>query len=204
MRKELLLAALAVGMVFFSSGCVIFGKRGQLPPPPPVVTPAPEPKPPEPVKQEPELSEPPALQFPKPEPPQLEPSAPQAPEPPKPKPRRKTVSRPVVPAPSPQPETKPESPAQPAAAATPRLGEVLGANERKELLAQLETNITEARRVLTALSERSLTREQSDRAGRVRTFIDQALGMKDSDVSTAVELSRRALLLARDLAETMR
>lgn len=203
MRGRILPSVLAVGMVLFSSGCAVFGKRGRVPSPPPVTAPAPQPKLPEPVKQEPKLPEPPAIEFPKPEPPQLEQPAPKAPEPPKPKPRRKTVSRPVAPAPSTQPETKPEPPAQPATPA-PRLGEVLSENERKDLLAQFEVNITEARRVLTALPERSLTREQSDRAARVRAFIDQALGMRDSDISTAVELSRRALLLARDLAESVK
>ena len=135
--------------------------------------------------------------------PQAEPTLPKFPEPPKPKPRRKTVRRPAPVVPQPQPEVKPEPPAQPPAP-PPRLGEVLGANQRTDLLAQLDGNVAAARRILGSLSGRSLTREQSEAAARARAFIQQALERKDSDIGTAVELSRRALLLARDLAESAR
>ncbi len=82
----------------------------------------------------------------------------------------------------------------------PRLGEVLSANQRKEMLAQLEGNVAAARRILAGLAGRSLSPERSEEAGRVRAFIEQALGMKETDLGTGVELSRRALVLAQDLA----
>ena len=197
MKKRILVLALAAQMLLFSNGCAIFRRKPKTPPPPPppaVAAPVPEPKPSEPVIVEPQFP-PPVVEIPKPAP-QPEPVPPKFPEPPKPKPRRKTVRRPapVVP----QPETKPEPPAQPPAP-PPRLDEVLGADQRTDLLAQLDGNVTEARRILGSLSGRSLTREQSEAAARARAFIEQALERKDSDIGTAVELSRRGLLLARDL-----
>lgn len=200
MRKRILGLALAAQMLLFSSGCAIFRRKPKTPPPPPpiVAAPVPEPKPSELVIVEPQIP-PPVVDIPPPEP-QPEQVPPKFPEPPKPKPRRKTVKSPapVVP----QPETKPEPPPQPPSA--PRLGEVLGAHQRTDLLAQLDGNVAETRRILGSLSGRSLTREQSEAAARARAFIEQALERKGSDIGTAVELSRRALLLARDLAESAR
>ena len=197
MKKRILVLALAAQMLLFSSGCAIFRRKPKTPPPPPAAAtaPIPEPEPSEPVIVEPQIP-PPVVEIPKPAPqPELVP--PKFPEPPKPKPRRKTVRPPATVVP--QPEPPPQPPAPP-----PRLGEVLGANQRTDLLAQLDANVTEARRILGSLSGRSLTREQSEAAARARAFIEQALERKDSDIGTAVALSRRALLLARDLAESAR
>jgi outer membrane biosynthesis protein TonB len=201
MRKRILPLALAAQMLLFSNGCAIFRRKPktQPPPPPAVAAPIPEPKPSEPVIVEPQIP-PPVVEIPKPAPqPELVP--PKFPETPKPKPRRRTVRRPATVVP--QPETKPEPPPQPPAP-PPRLDVVLGADQRTDLLAQLDANVTAARRILGSLSSRSLTREQSEAAARARAFIEQALERKDSDIGTAVELSRRALLLARDLAESAR
>jgi type IV secretory pathway VirB10-like protein len=201
MRKRILPLALAVQMLLFSNGCAISRRKPKTPPPPPraAAAPIPEPKPSEPLIVEPQIP-PPVVEIPLPAP-QPEAIPPKFPEPPKPKPRRKTVRRPATVVP--QPETKPEPPPQPPAP-PPRLDEVLGADQRTELLAQLDANVTEARRILGSLSGRSLTREQSEAAARARAFIEQALERKDSDIGTAVALSRRALLLARDLAESAR
>jgi outer membrane biosynthesis protein TonB len=201
MRKRILPLALAVQMLLFSNGCAISRRKPktQPPPPPAVAAPIPEPKPAEPVIVEPQIP-PPVVEIPKPAP-QPEPIPPKVPETPKPKPRRKTSRRPATVVP--QPETKPEPPPQPPAP-PPRLDEVLGADQRTDLLAQLDANVTEARRLLGSLSGRSLTREQSEAAVRARAFIEQALERKDSDIGTAVALSRRGLLLARDLAESAR
>ena len=197
MKKRILVLALAAQMLLFSNGCAIFRRKPKTPPPPPPAATAPvsEPEPSEPVIVEPQIP-PPVVEIPKPAPqPELVP--PKFPEPPKPKPRRKTVRPPATVVP--QPEPPPQPPAPP-----PRLGEVLGANQRTDLLAQLDGNVAAARRILGSLSGRSLTREQSEAGGRARAFIQQALERKDSDIGTAVELSRRALLLARDLAESAR
>lgn len=201
MRKRILPLALAVQMLLFSNGCATFRRKPktQPPPPPAVAAPIPEPKPSEPVIVEPKFP-PPVVEIPKPAP-QPEAIPPKFPEAPKPKPQRKTRRRPATVVP--QPETKPEPPPQPPAP-PPRLDEVLGADQRTDLLAQLDANVTEARRILGSLSGRSLTREQSEAAARARAFIEQALERKDSDIGTAVALSRRGLLLARDLAESAR
>ena len=201
MRKRILPLALAVQMLLFSNGCAISRRKPktQPPPPPAVAAPIPEPKPSEPVIVVPQIP-PPVVEIPKPAP-QPEPIPPKVPEAPKPKPRPRTVRRPATVVP--QPETKPEPPPQPPAP-PPRLDEVLGADQRADLLAQLDGNVTAARRILGSLSGRSLTREQSEAAARARAFIEQALERKDSDIGTAVALSRRGLLLARDLAESAR
>jgi len=201
MRKRILVLALAAQMLLFSNGCAIFRRKPKTPPPPPpaAAAPIPEPEPSEPVIVEPQIP-PPVVEIPKP-PPQPETEPPKFPEEPKPKPRRKTVRSPATAVP--QPEVQPEPPAQPPAP-PPRLGEVLSANQRTDLLAQLDGNVTEARRILGSLSGRALTREQSEAAARARAFIEQALERKDSDIGLAVELSRRALVLARDLAESAR
>jgi outer membrane biosynthesis protein TonB len=201
MRKRILPLALAAQMLLFSNGCAIFRRKPktQPPPPPAVAAPIPEPKPSEPVIVVPQIP-PPVVEIPKPAP-QPEPIPPKVPEAPKPKPRPRTVRRPATVVP--QPETKPEPPPQPPAP-PPRLDEVLGADQRTDLLAHLDANVTEARRLLGSLSGRSLTREQSEAAARARAFIEQALERKDSDIGTAVALSRRGLLLARDLAESAR
>ncbi|MDP2998894.1 MAG: hypothetical protein Q8N47_15510 [Bryobacterales bacterium] len=199
MRKRILGLALAAQMLLFSSGCAIFRRKPKTPPPPPpvVAAPIPEPEPSELVIVEPQIP-PPVVDIPPPAP-QPEQVPPKFPEPPKPKPRRKTVKSPAPVVPQPQPEPPPQPSAPP-----PRLGEVLGADQSKDLLAQLDGNVAETRRILGSLSGRSLTREQSEAAARARAFIEQALGRKGSDIGTAVELSRRALLLARDLAQSAR
>jgi hypothetical protein len=199
MRRWILPLALAAELLFFSSGCSLFRRKRAAPlspPPPPVAAPIPEPKPSEPVIAAPKVSTP-AIEAPKQETQTAPP--PPVPEKPKPKPRRRTVRRPVEAAPQPPPEPKPETLAQPPPA-TPRLGEVLTPEQRHELATQLDGNVGEARRILTTLAGRALTREQYDTAARVRSFIKQALVMRSSDIGSAVELSRRALLLARDLA----
>jgi len=81
---------------------------------------------------------------------------------------------------------------------------VLGAAKRTDLLAHLDANVAETRRILGSFSGRSLTRQQSEAAARASAFIEQALERKGSDIGTAVEWSRRALVLARDLAESAR
>jgi outer membrane biosynthesis protein TonB len=198
--------ALAAQMAFFAGGCSIFRRPRHAPPPPPVAQPVPDQTPPAPAPSEPVVVPPevppPVIEAPRQEPPVVPPPPPVVPEAPKPKPRRKTVRRPAEPAPPPA-EPKPEAPAVPPAP-PPRLGEVLTAEQRRDLAAQLEANVAEARRILAALAGRPQTRAQRDTAARVRAFLAQALEMSDSDIGTAVELSRRALLLARDLAGAVR
>ena len=128
------------------------------------------------------------------------------------KPKVQAPPAPPVAVESPKPEPKPpaaprkprsvppaQTPAPPAPAA-PRLGEVLSVNQQEKLRLQLDANVAAARRILASLSKRSLTRQQSETASRVHAFLAQAEDLKVRDLSTAVELSRRALLLAQDLA----
>jgi hypothetical protein len=57
---------------------------------------------------------------------------------------------------------------------------------------------------LGTLNNRTLTREQSQTLARVRSFLEQAVALRDSDVSAAAKLARRALLLAQDVAASVK
>ncbi|MBI4873712.1 MAG: hypothetical protein HY822_03655 [Acidobacteria bacterium] len=202
MRRRMVCLALVAGMALLSSGCSLFRRKPKaLPPAPPpaaVSVPQPELSAPPPPLPEPPAQAPPAGLPPGPPAPIATPapkSAPplktrrRAPRAPKPVPAETTPS-PAAPVPPPPP--------------APRLGEVLSAERRSEMNAQLDASVAAARRILGALSGRSLTPAQSQTAARARAFLDQALGLRAADLGTAVELSRRALLLAQDLADAPR
>ena len=200
MTRRLLPLALAVQMVFLSSGCALFRRKPKAPPqPPPAAAPAPKPRPAEAAMQVPKLPEP-TVPVAKPEPQQAPPTPKvTVAEPPKPQQPKKSTRRTRSAQSGAKPLPTEPVPTQPATPA-PRLGEVLSEGQRKEMLAQLDTNVAAVRQILSALSGRSLSREQTEAAARVRAFVEQAVGMKETDLSTAVELSRRALVLAQDLA----
>lgn len=206
MNTRIPLWALAAALVWILSGCATSrGKRGvPPPPPPPAVAVTPKPRPAEAAMPEPGLPQP-AVEVPQADP-ALAPPAPRTAEEEEPipvpaqKPSRRHARTPrpgaanskQAPEPAVEPAAPPTSP--------PRLGEVLTANQRKQMAAQLDRNVAAARRILSGLAGRPLSLERNEAAGRVRAFIEQALGMKETDLGTGVELSRRALVLAQDLA----
>ncbi len=205
MTTRIPLWALAAALTWLASGCATFRpKPGAPPPPPPAVAAAPMPRPAESAMPEPRLPQP-AVEVPQTDP-ALTPPAPRTAEEEEPIPV--PVQRPTRrPARTPRPgaansKQAPEAVVEPVAppASPPRLGEVLTASQRKQMAAQLDRNVAAARRILAELAGHSLTLEQNEAAGRVRAFIEQALGMKGTDLGTGVELSRRALVLAQDLA----
>jgi hypothetical protein len=59
------------------------------------------------------------------------------------------------------------------------------------------------RRALTTLGSRNLSPELKDVAERVRTYLVQAEQTREQDLVTAVNLARRADLLAKDLLERL-
>ncbi|MBI5280987.1 MAG: hypothetical protein HY858_04830 [Candidatus Solibacter usitatus] len=129
----------------------------------------------------------------------------ETPPPPKPPPAKR---RPIPAASKPKPvEPQPnatEPGAQPATVAGPALGEVLSDSQRQAYRQTLEENLAQAKRYLGEIRGRSLTREHAENATRVRAFVRQAEEARGRDLGAAVQLSRRAALLARDLVESLR
>ena len=111
-----------------------------------------------------------------------------APQPPKPAPRpQRSLPPAVAPAPLPQPLPPPQ------------LGEILTSAQQAEMNRVVDQSLTPARALLARLRGRQLTSEQSETVGRIRTFAEQAEQSRKSDLRSAVQLARRAEILARDL-----
>ena len=63
----------------------------------------------------------------------------------------------------------------------------------------VEQSLVPARALLARLRGRQLTSDQSETAARIRTFLGQAEQARKTDLRSAVQLARRAEVLARDL-----
>lgn len=85
-----------------------------------------------------------------------------------------------------------------------RLGQILSAEERKNLRQEITESLSEAQRNLTYISERRPDPEQSRQARRIRAFMKQAREIQRQDLPLAKNLAERARLLAEDLAKNMR
>lgn len=97
----------------------------------------------------------------------------------------------------------PPPPLPPSAAPAPKLGEVLPADKRKAYQASIDNDLAAAQKVLKEIEGRPLTREQAENADRVRAFIHQAGEARDSDISGAAQLARRAAILAGELVKSL-
>jgi len=172
----------AVGM----SSCA-FHKAPRIFNPPPLAAKAPEPLPPAPEIAPPmeAVFEPTVYDFPN----QTDPSLgfPELPPPPR-------STRPVANFPKPQPAPN-EIPPAPAL----RLSQILTPEESKRNNQELDQYTDSAKKALTRVQGRNLTPEQRDIAERVQTYLTQAEQAREQDLVTAVNLARRADLLAKDL-----
>ena len=121
------------------------------------------------------------------------PSAP--PPPPTAPPRRPaTAAAPrTTPPPAPQPETPP----------LPKLGQIFTAAQLREYNQALDQSLERVRKALTIAAGKNLNANQSQIVNRIRTFQKQAEQAREQDLVTAVNLARRADLLARDLLERL-
>lgn len=179
------------------SGCLFRNKPAAAPAPPPLPSPV-RPAPPEPMA--PPVIDPPAPAWP-------EGAAPQAPQrdlppaPPLPAPRRRPVRATPAPAAAPK-EPAEEEPAGPEPSL--QLGEVIPAELRVELRRVLNEAVGEARQALGRLDGSTLSSEQQQTAARIRAFLTQAESLAETDLRSAAELARRAVLLARDLLRAVR
>ena len=173
-----------------TSSCV-FHKAPRAFDPPPLAAKAPAPTPPAAeIPAPPEVAfEPVVYDFPR----QTDPGS-RFPELPPPRPPRAPVAN--LPKPLPTPPENP--PAQ-----TPKLAQILTPEESRRNTQELDQYTESVRRALTKVAGRNLTAEQRDIAERVRTYLSQAEQARDQDLVTAVNLARRADLLAKDLLERL-
>ncbi len=153
--------------------------------PPPKPRPVSMPGPPEVAADEPDLNQP-GLDLPE--------------EPLPPAPRRRIKPRPREEADSPAPVPT-ETPTAPAP--LPQFEQVLTPEQRQAYTEEIERNIANAQRAVTALEGRRLTGEQSTYLARVRTFIDQATEARKGDLFRARNLAERASVLAEDLLKSV-
>jgi len=160
-------------------------------PPPPAPRPAV-------ATSQPELPSPPEIRG-HVEPPDLEipanmPS--EAAPPPSPAPRR---TPPPVRANIPPPAPIPTEPAP----AAPRLTQIFTADQLREYNRTLEDSLDRVKKVLGTVAGKNLNSEQTQVVQRIQTFQKQAEQAREQDLVTAVNLARRADLLAQDLIKRL-
>jgi hypothetical protein len=116
------------------------------------------------------------------------------PELPAPRPPRAPVAN--IPKPVPPPVETPPVPA-------PKLAQILTPDETRRNNQELDQSLERARRVLAMVGNRNLSPELKGIVELVKTFLSQAEQTREQDLVTAVNLARRADLLAKDLFERL-
>lgn len=119
--------------------------------------------------------------------------APPAPAPPRKRPRRS--------APPPPPAVVSAPLALPAPAPAPRLSEILSPARRRQYEEAFEQQVAQASAAVGRTAGQKLTAAQQESVARIQTFLQQARDARPNDLATAVQLARRAALLAADLAK---
>jgi hypothetical protein len=109
-------------------------------------------------------------------------------------PRRPAPPRTVA---APQPTT----PVEPAPA--PRIGQIFTADQLREYNRSIDESLDRVKRALAAVAGRSLNAELASIVNRIQTFQRQAEQAREADLVTAVNLARRADLLAQDLLKRL-
>jgi hypothetical protein len=72
------------------------------------------------------------------------------------------------------------------------------------LTRSLDQSTASARSILAQSAGRSLSGQQMETVKQIRTLLAQAEAARTKDLSVAAQLARRAELLARDLATSLR
>ena len=182
--------AKTAGTALWLAGAVGLSSCAHKPPrafqPPPVSAKAPEPLPPPPeIASPPEVAfEPVVFDFPR----QTDPGS-QFPPPPPARP-----ARPAATAPKPQPAPN-ETPSAPAL----RLSQILTPEESRRNAQEFASYTESVKSSLAKAAGKNLSPELKDIAERVQTYLTQAEQAREQDPVTAVNLARRADLLAKDL-----
>jgi hypothetical protein len=81
---------------------------------------------------------------------------------------------------------------------------MLSPAERTELTQAVNQSLSSARRNLDVLAGRTLTPDQTEQRKTIEIFISQAERARQSDLTTAANLARRAEVLAQSLAGVSR
>jgi hypothetical protein len=122
---------------------------------------------------------------------------------PAPDPSPVPVKKPVVP-PTPKPGPPKPPPLAAAPAPAPQLGELLTPGRRYQYEQDFARSVTQANSALNQVSTRGLTPANHQAVGRVRTFLQQAAAVKGKDLVTALQLAKRAEILAQDLLKSLK
>ena len=85
----------------------------------------------------------------------------------------------------------------------PKLGQIFTAVQLREYNQALDQSLERVRKALAIAAGKNLNANQSEIVNRIRTFQKQAEQAREQDLVTAVNLARRADLLARDLLERL-
>jgi hypothetical protein len=160
---------------------------------------------PQPAAPQPAAPVPAAVDPTPPPPPVVETEAPVVPTPeplPVTAPRETPAPKPVVRRnPTPPPAAPPVAPATPA---PPSLQEILSGAQRKQYETEYSQGVARATAALKQAAGRTLNASQQETTSRIRTFLTQAGAMRNSDISTALQLARRADLLSQELLKSLR
>ena len=98
------------------------------------------------------------------------------------------------------PSLLPPAPPPPA----PQLGELLTSDRRRQYEEDFNRSVAQAKAALNQVSTRRLTAGNQQAGERVRTFLQQAEDAKRKDLVTALQLARRAEVLAQDLLKSLK
>lgn len=91
----------------------------------------------------------------------------------------------------------------PEAQPAPRLGQIFTAEQLRDYNRAVDESLDRVRRVLGSVAGRNLNPELSEIVSRIQTFQRQAEQAREQDLVTAVNLARRADLLAQDLVKRL-
>lgn len=175
------------------TGC--WFRRSQTPPPP-ALSPRPFPVPSKAEQKAEPILVPPVIETEEVEDPTQIPLQ-ETPEIDAPAPRRRTATKKKPAAPQVQPVPEP--------ATVPRLGEILSPEIRANYERDFTVHVARAQDVILQASGRNLDSNQEQAVERIQSFLSQAASLRDNgDLSNAVEIARRAAVLAEDLARTFR
>jgi hypothetical protein len=86
---------------------------------------------------------------------------------------------------------------------TPRLGQIFTAEQLRDYNRAVDESLDRVRRVLGSVAGRNLNPELNELVSRIQTFQKQAEQAREKDLVTAVNLARRADLLAQDLLKRL-
>jgi len=140
----------------------------------PVPVPAPQPAATQPAATQPASTQPPPTSA----------QAPKKTPPPKPAARSDTPPAPPVPA--------------------PQIQEIISGERRRQYESEYSQSVARADAALKRASATTLDASQRNTADRIRTFLAQANSAHDSDISTALQLARRADLLGQELLKSLK